>query len=159
MVRWRRYFCVIWCHFYNLKKREKYPWWSITFSKSATLRKLSLLLVYFSCFLNRANGTKLRKTPLFFFFFVESFSFPSSMQPKKITITFSKPVTLRKLSLVLVHFSRFLNRANGTKLWKTPHFFFCRILFIPKLHATKEKASIWPVSVILIIFWKCLQKP
>ena len=32
---WTVTLCAIWYHLYNLKKREKYPWKSVTFSKVA----------------------------------------------------------------------------------------------------------------------------
>ena len=56
---------AIWDYFHNLKKREKLPWRSVTFSKVAGLQpafllKVTLLHGFFSCFLNRANGTKAR---------------------------------------------------------------------------------------------------
>ena len=49
-------FCSIWCHLYNLKKREKQPWRIVTFSKvadflTATLLKVTLLHGCFSLFL------------------------------------------------------------------------------------------------------------
>ena len=54
--------------FVQLKKREKHPWRRVTFSKvagskSATLRKVTLLHGCFSRFLNCMNGTKSRKAP------------------------------------------------------------------------------------------------
>ena len=42
--------------FLQLKKREKHPWRSATFSK----RKVTLLRGCLPCFLNFTNGTKLR---------------------------------------------------------------------------------------------------
>ena len=42
--------------FLQLKKREKHPWRSVTFSK----RKAMLLRGCLTCFLNFTNGTKLR---------------------------------------------------------------------------------------------------
>ena len=52
--------CAIWYHLYNLKKRKKRPWRSVTFT-------LTLLRGCFSRFLNCANGTKSRKAPLMCF--------------------------------------------------------------------------------------------
>ena len=53
--------CIaIWYHLYNLKKREKQPWRSVTFSlgfQSTTLLKVTL-----PRFLNCTEGTKSRKT-------------------------------------------------------------------------------------------------
>ena len=59
--------CAIGYDLYNLKKREKHPWRSVTFSKScrlklATLLKVTLLHVCFSRFLNCLNGTKSHET-------------------------------------------------------------------------------------------------
>ena len=53
--------------FVQFKKREKYPWRSVNFSKvtglkPATLLKLTLLHGCFSSFLNCTNGTKSRNT-------------------------------------------------------------------------------------------------
>ena len=53
----------------QFKKREKYPWRSVTFGKvagccrlkPATLLKITLLHGCFLPFLNRTNGTKSRK--------------------------------------------------------------------------------------------------
>ena len=42
-------------------KKEKHPWRNATFSKPATLRKVSLLHECFRPFLNCTNGTKSRK--------------------------------------------------------------------------------------------------
>ena len=47
--------------FLQLKKFEKHPWRSVTFS-SLKLRKIALLHGCFSRFLNGPNGTKSRKT-------------------------------------------------------------------------------------------------
>ena len=49
--------------FVQFEKREKHPWRSVTFSKPATLLKLTLLHGSFSRFLNRTNDTKLLKAP------------------------------------------------------------------------------------------------
>ena len=68
------------------------------------------------------------------------------------TVTFSKPATVLKVTLLHGYFSRFLNCANGTKSRKTSHFFFFRIPFIRRFHATEKKPSIPAVSVILFIF-------
>ena len=62
-----------WYHLYNFKKREKYAWRSITFSKVAAflsvyLLKVTLLCECFSCFLNHKNGTKFRKASQIFQF-------------------------------------------------------------------------------------------
>ena len=49
------------CHLHNLKKREKHPWDSVTFSKKpANLLNVKLLHGCFSSFLNCTNGTKSR---------------------------------------------------------------------------------------------------
>ena len=50
--------CAICYHLYNLKKREKHPWRSVTHSKVAS----NTLHVCFSRFLNCRNGTKSHKT-------------------------------------------------------------------------------------------------
>ena len=47
---------VIWYHLYNLKKREKQPWRSVTFTKSITPP-----WVCFSHFCKMSNGTNLCK--------------------------------------------------------------------------------------------------
>ena len=48
--------------FVQFKEREKNPRRSVTFSKVATLLKVTLLNGCFSRFLNYANDTKLRNT-------------------------------------------------------------------------------------------------
>ena len=60
-------YCGIWYYLYNFKKREKYPWRSVTFNKFskvanlATLLKVTLLHGSFRRFLNCTNGSKSRK--------------------------------------------------------------------------------------------------
>ena len=57
--------CDVFCNlveFVQFKKREKHPCRSASFSKPATLLKVTLLDECFSRFLNCTNGTKLRKT-------------------------------------------------------------------------------------------------
>ena len=49
--------------FVQFKKREKYPWRSVTFSKVAILLKVTLLHGCFSRFLNFTNSTKSRNAP------------------------------------------------------------------------------------------------
>ena len=55
-------FCAIWYHLYNLKNLKKHPLRSVTFSKPATLLKLTLLHGCFLRFLSSTNDTKSRKT-------------------------------------------------------------------------------------------------
>ena len=49
--------------FVQFEKREKHSWRSVTFSKPATLLKLTLLHGCFSRFLNGTNGTKSCNAP------------------------------------------------------------------------------------------------
>ena len=58
---------AIWYHLFNLKKREKQPWKSFTFSKFAGFRacnftKSNTPYGCFSRFVNCANSTKSRNT-------------------------------------------------------------------------------------------------
>ena len=46
--------------FVQFKKREKHPWRNVTFSKNATLLKVTLIHGRFSLFLNCTNITKSR---------------------------------------------------------------------------------------------------
>ena len=49
----------------QFKKREKHPWTSATFSKVATLLKVTLFHGCLSRFLNCTNGTKSRKASIY----------------------------------------------------------------------------------------------
>ena len=69
--------------FAQFNKREKHPWRSVTFSKPATLLKVTLLHGCFSRFLNCTNSTKSFNAPHIFkqtagkwcCFFIQKFNF------------------------------------------------------------------------------------